>query len=767
MGDFQANSKKSHAARRYSGHYPPLSIRMMSLSFRLRSATRFTAICLCLVSIAPAAPANSPNPNPPERYGPPTTGRAYRSWNNARIDGGGFVSGLIPSAAAGGSLYARTDVGGAYRWISATRSWLPITDELGPLQVESMAADPLDPELVYVASSGEICRSGDLGKTWTRHKIPAHMAGNGDGRCVGERLAIDPNSTNILFFGSRKDGLFQSRDCGRSWTLVPGFTDVRGEIGITFVLFDKQSGSRGNPSKTLYLGVDGRDALLYRSTDGGVSWNAIPEQPRGLFPNHAVLAPNGFLHLSYADQGGPNGMTDGAVWRYDTRGTGAAAWQEISPVDPGKASGDFFGYGSIALHPSDPKVLICAAMDRWNHGAAMWRTDDATAEHPVWFELFSSKVKPKWTSPAPYKARDTHWISDIEFHPSQPDQLFFGFGLGVQRTDNLSAGAAAEWTFSSQGLEETVVLALASPAAGPPLISGLGDIGGFTHADIKASPEVNHSTGNTTGIDCAALAPAIMARVGSKPGKLSTDGGKSWNPFPSQAPGGGGRIAISADGKTMVWMSDQGGFITQDHGANWQPVPTLPMGAQIAADRVNPAKFYGFFSKEGTFFTSGDGGATFVQSGAKLPGTHAYLRSTMRPVPGFEGHIYLTTQNWKQVSCLHKSVDSGKTFILVSGMNQNEQPITANPAVRSIRAFGFGKVMPGRNYPALYLSGKLNPPAGVEPEALYRSDDGGTSWIRINDAQHDFPGDVIVGDSRIAGRVYIGTPGRGVIYGDP
>lgn len=729
---------------------------------------RFTSILGgAILGVTLTVPAMALEPDANSILGPVTSGSPYRSWKNVRIDGGGFVSGLIPSPLKGGPLYARTDVGGAYRWISETKTWLPITDALGPLQVESMAADPSDPGIVYLASSGQIHRSTDQGKTWTSHKIPAAMAGNGDGRCVGERLAVDPNSSNILFFGSRKEGLLASEDSGATWIKIPGFTDLKGEVGISFVLFDSRSGTKGNPSKTIYLGVDGEKSAFYRSDDGGMTWTAPQGQPTGMFPNHAAFSPDGILYLSYANQGGPNGMTDGAVWRYLTDKGGADAWKEISPVDPGKGSGDFFGYGCIAIDPKNPKAVITGAMDRWNWGTAMWRTDDATAETPVWYELFSKKTPPKWTSTAPYKPWDAHWMSDIEFNPADPEQMFFSFGLGIQRTDRTSTGADIEWAFSAQGLEETVVLALASPPSGPPLISGLGDIGGFTHEDLTKSPDVQHSTANTTGVDYAALAPNIMARVGSKPGKLSTDGGKTWQPFPSQEPGGGGRIAISANGKSIIWMSDTGAWLSNNMGAAWTSVPTLPKGSQIAADRVNPSKFYGFFSKEGKFLTSADGGTTFHPSPAKLPGTHGYLRSAMRPVPGFEGHVFLTTQNWKGLSCLHKSTDSGKTFTVISGIDHNEKPLSDNKAVRSVRSFGFGKPLPGRRYPALYLSGKLDPPAGVEREALYRSDDGGTSWIRINDDTHDFPGDVIVGDSRVPGRVYIGTPGRGIIYGDP
>ena len=118
------------------------------------------------------------NPNPPALYGPPTTGGVYRTWKNVRIDGGGFVTGMIASAAPNGPLYARTDVGGAYRWIPATNTWLPVTDSVdGTCQVESMAADPTDAQVVYLASSGKIWRSANQGGSWTVAKDPGENGG--------------------------------------------------------------------------------------------------------------------------------------------------------------------------------------------------------------------------------------------------------------------------------------------------------------------------------------------------------------------------------------------------------------------------------------------------------------------------------------------------------------------------------------------------------------------------------------------------------------
>ncbi len=205
--------------------------------------------------------------------GPPTGALppgCRTKWDNVTIVGGGFVSGILFHPKQKDLIYARTDIGGAYRWDARGKRWIPLLDwiqrpDWNLYGVESIGLDPTDPKRLYLAlgtytnqwgNNGAIVRSTDQGRTFKRTDVPFKMGGNMDGRSIGERLAIDPNKNSILYLGSRDNGLWKSEDFGSTWSQQPGFpiTGHTDGIGICFEVFDTAAGTRGKPTPTIYVG---------------------------------------------------------------------------------------------------------------------------------------------------------------------------------------------------------------------------------------------------------------------------------------------------------------------------------------------------------------------------------------------------------------------------------------------------------------------------------------------------------------------------------
>jgi len=312
-------------------------------------------------------------------------GNVTYNWKNVVVLGGGFVSGIIFSPVEKDLIYARTDVGGAYRWNQADKSWTSITDEFGRdanSGIESLAADPVDANKVYLAAgnstgswagNGYILRSSDRGNTWQKTDMPLKMGGNEDGRSNGERLAIDPNLTSVLFFGSRQNGLWKSNDSGASWDKVGSFsaTDSGNGVGIPIVLYDKSSGAKGKPTPIIYAGVANKDGSLFRSTDAGGTWKLVPKQPMGVMASHAELDSTGVMYISYGNGPGPNNVTEGAVWKYEPK---SEKFTNITPAAPKKDDG--FGYGGLSVDAAHPGTVMVSTIDRWTHGDEVYRTTD-------------------------------------------------------------------------------------------------------------------------------------------------------------------------------------------------------------------------------------------------------------------------------------------------------------------------------------------------------------------------------------------------------
>jgi photosystem II stability/assembly factor-like uncharacterized protein len=709
-------------------------------------------------------------------------------WKSVAINGGGFVTGLVFSNVDPGVLYARTDIGGAYRYDPTARSWVPLTDfvsrkDQSYMGIESIAADPVNADRVYMAvgmyaqswaGPGAFMRSDDRGASWQVTPMGSlQMGGNDLGRSNGERLAVVPNAPKILLFGSRRHGMWKSSDEAETWSPLETFPvreDPNG-LGIPFVLFERSSGKPGEPSKVIYAGVSRKEQNLYRSSDAGQTWQLVPKQPSGFLPSRAALDRDGTLYVSYGDDPGPFAVKDGALFRFDPK---REIWTDVSPIRPSK--NDAFGYGAVTVDPSHPGTVLATTIDRWSAGGEIFRSTDSGK---TWKPLLAKAVLDSAGVAHPYHHRaklDTpQWMGDIKIDPFAPDHALVVDGGGLWATEDLTQADRNEvthWSYRTNNLEETAVRGIISPPEGAPLLSAMADLCGFRHDSLTESPKrgnfENPTCASSDAIDFAGSKPAVMARVGNHPwdgsqrprGAVSKDGGITWTQFGSEPAGsnGEGSVAVSADGVAVLWAPrDVSPARSTDGGATWVSAQGLPPPAKVpgwapinvrlAADRVNPSKFYVYDAFAGNGYTSEDGGATFALTSGALSALPEYNLpvASIQTVPGRDGDVWVT--GGKE---LFHSTDSGHTYASVGNVEESY-------------GVGFGHPAPGQDYPAVYLSGKLGGVTG-----FFRSDDGGATFARINDDAHQYGGsNLIIGDPRVFGRVFIAPGGRGILYGEP
>jgi hypothetical protein len=730
------------------------------------------------------------------------SGRNRYTWRNVEIVGGGFVPGIVFNQREPGLVYARTDIGGAYRWNRANNRWIPLLDWVGWDRwgysgVVSLATDAVDPDRLYVAAgtytndwdpnNGAILRSRDRGATWKVSPLPFKLGGNMPGRGMGERLAIDPNRNNILYLGVRGGhGLWRSTDFGATWARVASFpnagsyqddpNDASGyssdNQGVLWVTFDPRTGSRRRATQTIYVGVADKENMLYRSTDAGATWERVAGQPTGYIPHKGVLdAAGGLLYVATSDTAGPYSGNKGDLWKLDTA---AGTWTRISPV-PSDSPDDYFGYSGLTLDRQRPGTLMVATQISWWPDVIFFRSTDSGAtwtrawDIPSWPDRVNRYdidiAESPWltwnaTPGAPEQAPKLGWMTEsVEIDPFNSNRLLYGTGATIYGTDNLTdwdSGGTVHISVRARGLEECAILDLISPPVGANLFSAVGDVGGFVHSDFTRPGLMyaNPTISSTTSLDFAGLAPAVIVRVGNGNAPrlgVSADSGATWTPAATEPAGtsGGGVAAIAADGKRIVW-APAGGAVSwsADNGATWTASAGLPAGATttVESDRADAARFYAFAA--GVFYLSTDGGATFAATAAA--GLPAEGNVRFKAVPGVAGDVWFAGGKDGLTYGLWHSTDSGRTFTRLRNVQEAD-------------TIGFGKAAPGRRYPTLFSSAQIRGVRGI-----FRSDDRGRSWTRINDDGHQYAwtGAAITGDPRVYGRVYVATNGRGIIYGD-
>jgi hypothetical protein len=711
-------------------------------------------------------------------------------YRNAEFVGGGFISGIIAHPGARGLFYARTDVGGAYRYDSERERWVPITDWIGQSDwrltgVESIAVDPSDPDAVFLAlgiynrpelQPTAICRSFDRGESWQTAWLPIGMGGNEAGRGSGERLAVDPRGGSKLLFGSRDRGLFRSDDRGATWTHVAGFPLVETAldnatpgrwnyltqaVGIVFVVF-VPSERDGAATERVIAAVSTQQASLFESRDGGASWTPIAGQPLGLRPIRSALSSMGVLFITYGREPGPNTMFDGAVYAFDTA---TGRFENVTPLAPDPERGQTFGYAGVAVDAKDPRCVMVTTAYRGHAagsgGDEVFRSLDSGR---TWRAIGQSGRRDHsaapWLAFGETEAHVGHWMYALVIDPFDGNRAWYATGQTIWGCANLGAvdrGERAQWSVCARGIEETVPLVLCSPPRGAAVFAGTGDISGFAVFDagdrLEARPMFHPIFKDTTGIDFAESVPELVVRVGSRGwnkerdrerGAWSSDGGRRWSAFasyPSEA-AFEGTVAVSADGARWLWAPrNEPPSVSTDRARSWR----RPRGLDetplcVLADRVNPRVFYALERQGPAGFRSRDGGLSFERLTAALPGARLFDACA---APAREGWLWAVLD-----ARLYQSEDGAASWAPIS---------TPGP----VSHVGLGHAT-GSAAATLFVVARAG-----ERDGFFRSADAGQSWQLINDDRHRF-GQIraIAGDPKHAGRFYLATGGRGVICGD-
>lgn len=290
--------------------------------------------------------------------------------------------------------------GGVWKSENAGRTWAPIMDGQPVASIGAIAVAPSDPTTIYVGS-GEadmrsdiihgngMYRSNDAGATWTR-------TGLEDSRQIG-RILVDPHDPKTLLvavlghaYGPNDTrGVYRSTDGGATWTRTlfhdrdTGAIDMASDPSMRTVFASLWQTRR--PPWSVYAPSNGPGSGLYKSLDGGVTWN--PVKASG-FPTEEL----GKIGLAVApsDPKRVYAIVDakaGGLYRSDD---GGATWRLVDKDKRLWQRGWYFCH--VAVDPRNPDVVYISdtafyrSTDGGEHFTAIKGSPDGDDFQQLWID---------------------------------------------------------------------------------------------------------------------------------------------------------------------------------------------------------------------------------------------------------------------------------------------------------------------------------------------------------------------------------------------
>ncbi|MBX2826844.1 MAG: hypothetical protein KTR22_01695 [Flavobacteriaceae bacterium] len=317
-------------------------------------------------------------------------------------------------------IYAGTAGGGVWRSVDGGATFSPIFDE-HPQSIGVVTLDPKDPDNTIWVGTGE---------TWTRNSV------------------------------SIGDGLYRSTDGGTNWVEIPGFENSERIASVVI---------NPNNTKEVYVGVlgalwsDSEDRGVYKTTDGGTTWNKILYIGPSTGAADVIMDPenSSILYASMWEfrRSGWGFESGGATSALYKSTDGGANWNKIHNGFP---SGNL-GRIAVAVAPSDNSILYAVLETEDKSKNGLWKSENAGQSWTHLNNDFGLVVRPFYFSRITIDPKDPNVIvkgglsgsisrdggktfkdlgnmhsdiHDITFHINDSDIMYCGTDGGVYRSWN-------------------------------------------------------------------------------------------------------------------------------------------------------------------------------------------------------------------------------------------------------------------------------------------------------------------------------------------
>ena len=747
-------------------------------------------------------------------------------WDTLNIAGGGFVSGIITGD---DQMYARTDVGGAYRYDYEQKKWVQLLGFLndadrGFLSVDAMCVDPNDDDTLYLLcgcayfsdARTVIFRSHDAGETFEEIDVTdlIQVHGNGYGRQTGEAIAVDPDNPDIIYCGgdatAGDSALIMSEDGGDTWSPVMSY-DKLGlfEYSIKWPTWTEHMAR--SVADDEYLNVNGiatikiTDGKVYVGTSvkgkanlhvadvGSDDFQPLSEDlPTEQMPSRINLDADGNLLITYV-----NGLMfdrgTGYAYKYSPK-TGEL--KDITPTEGISSNTKKLnvGYGAVTSDKNDANKLVATTCAQWY--SQSWTEDAWDRDAIAWGDRFfkSEDGGETWTEMTPgnraswggplianylqdgghswIRDKAIHWSGCIALDPRNSDQFWVVSGNGVFTCEDTWAECPTI-RFAADGIEEVVSLDFISRPGKDP-VSVIGDYDGFYHnADGTATqltPSMNKltdTTASTGGIAYCPANPDVMVRLseGSAKGYYTTDG-TTWQELPN-IPCSGAKAAINQleDGSYRILVSSSGKISYTDDFGKTWSTASTSDSLSSTIWMCVDEKNPQYVYAYGYYYNQ-----YYFYSKPKADITDARYILMVSDDYGKTFKDAQTICQYDQCDNAYRIayLDEG-TFAIAAGYYGaylvTGKTVTKMDNVSYCKTMGYGAAQKEGDPYTLYMYGK---PADSDPEGIYRSTDCGKTWVLINQ-NHLYGGtgngNYVVGDMNTFGTVYMSTVGCGIVVG--